>query len=124
MAQRLPREIDKETKARILKVSERMIHNLKVDRIEAKHSLKLDQDMGLALQKMEKARRILEVLPGIDCGLCGSPSCAALAEDIARSNASIRQCAVLKLTDPRGLNTLARIWGELIALEKTPKPEV
>ena len=123
MAQMLPRDIDKATKARIIKVSDRMIHNLKVERIEAKHSLKLDQDLGLALQKMEKAKRILEVLPGIDCGLCGSPSCAALAEDIARSKASIRQCAVLKLNDPKGLNTLARIWGELIPLEKTPRQE-
>jgi hypothetical protein len=37
--------------------------------------------------------------------------------------ASIRQCTVLKLNDPKGLNTLARIWGELIPVEKTPKQE-
>ena len=26
--------------------------------------------------------RILEGLPGVDCGLCGAPSCRAFAEDI------------------------------------------
>jgi len=114
----LSNELDSSTKERILKLADRMIYNLKVDRIEAKNSLKLDNDLGLALQKMEKAKKIREVLPGIDCGLCGSPSCMALAEDIARSQASIRQCAVLKLKDPRGLNTLARIWGEIISTDK------
>ncbi len=115
----LSNELDNATKERILKLADRMIHNLKVERIEAKNSLKLDDDLSLALQKMEKAKKIREVLPGIDCGLCGSPSCMALAEDIARSKASIRQCAVLKLKDPKGLNTLARIWGEIIPTEKS-----
>ncbi|MHC1693034.1 MAG: [Fe-Fe] hydrogenase large subunit C-terminal domain-containing protein [Sphaerochaetaceae bacterium] len=115
----LPADLDAQTKKHILELSDRLIHNLKVDRLEAKHSLRLDQDVSLAIQKMEKARRILEVLPGIDCGLCGSPSCSALAEDIARSVASIRQCAVLKLKDPNGLNTLARIWGEKIPADKS-----
>jgi len=35
-----------------------------------------------------------------------------LAEDIAKSKASIRQCAVLKLKSAKDLNSLARIWGE------------
>ncbi|MDY0371429.1 MAG: (Fe-S)-binding protein, partial [Sphaerochaetaceae bacterium] len=65
-----------------------------------------------------------------DCGLCGSPTCRALAEDIARGNASIRRCVVLKVTDPKGLNHLAKIWGEAvqkeprIPIEQQPTPEV
>ena len=71
-----------------------------------------DQDIGKALYKLEKVRQILAVLPGIDCGLCGSPTCRSLAEDIAQKEASIRQCVVLKLKDPKELNALAKIWGE------------
>jgi Na+-translocating ferredoxin:NAD+ oxidoreductase RNF subunit RnfB len=41
----------------------------------------------------------------------GSPSCKALAEDIAKSQASIRQCVVLKLKSAKDLNSLARIWA-------------
>ena len=74
--------------------------------------LGLDTDHAKALQKLRKAERILASLPLIDCGLCGSPSCKALAEDIAKSKASIRQCAVLKLKSAKDLNSLARIWGE------------
>ena len=88
-----------------------MIRNLKNQRLEAKHSLKLDRDVETAIRKMERAHIILQALPGIDCGLCGSPTCAALAEDIVRLRASIRQCMVLKLKNPEGLNALARIWG-------------
>lgn len=53
---------------------------------------KLDEDMSKALKKMEEMRRITKLLPGLDCGSCGSPSCASLAEDIVRGNAEIYDC--------------------------------
>ena len=36
--------------------------------------------------------KIINMLPGIDCGSCGAPSCRALAEDIIRDKASIDDC--------------------------------
>lgn len=122
-AEKLPKELNEETRKRILALSSRLIRNLKVDRIVAKNSLQLDVDVSLAIKKMEKIRRITEVLPGIDCGLCGSPTCKALAEDIARSNASIRRCLVLKMKDPNGLNNLAKIWGEAVPQQNHPTKE-
>ncbi|WP_422481020.1 [Fe-Fe] hydrogenase large subunit C-terminal domain-containing protein [Pleomorphochaeta sp. DL1XJH-081] len=122
-AQTLANELDNATKDKILSLSSQLIHNLKVDRIVAKKSLQLDVDVSLAIKKMEKIRRITEVLPGIDCGLCGSPTCKALAEDIARSNASIRRCLVLKMKDPHGLNNLAKIWGEAVPQQQSPTTE-
>ncbi len=121
-AQTLSEELTEAERATILSVADQLIHNLKVDRIVAKTSLQLDTDVSLAIQKLEKVRRITEVLPGIDCGLCGSPSCKALAEDIARGNASIRRCLVLKMKDPQGLNNLAKIWGEAVP-QKGPTTE-
>lgn len=114
----LGNELDLPARQRIIALSDRVLHNLKIDRIPVKHSLQLDADVSLAIRKMEKAGRILKVLPGIDCGLCGSPTCRALSEDIARGNASIRQCAVLKLKNPQGLDNLARIWGAAIPGER------
>lgn len=116
----LPKELHEADKARILAFSDQLIHNLKTDRIVAKHSLQLDRDVSMAIKKLEKVKRITEVLPGIDCGLCGSPTCRSLAEDIAKANASIRRCVVLKLTDPHGLNNLAKIWGEVIQKDQKP----
>ena len=109
----------RKTKAEIIKLEEKLIRNLKNERITAKNSLHLAEDVSGALHKMEKVKRILEVLPGIDCGLCGCPTCRTLAEDIARGNASIRRCIVLKVKDPAGLNHLAKVWGE--ALSKSNK---
>jgi Na+-translocating ferredoxin:NAD+ oxidoreductase RNF subunit RnfB len=93
-------------------VSKELIRDLKTERIVAKNSFQLAVDTATALQKLEKVQKLTETLPGIDCGLCGSPTCRTLAEDIARGNASIRWCVVLKIRDPEGLNNLAKIWGE------------
>ncbi len=38
---------------------------------------------------------ILKELPGLDCGSCGAPTCATLAEDIVRGMASMDDCTVL-----------------------------
>lgn len=118
-ASQRPQKLPPELQQRILSHTDSFIKHLKADRIEPKSTLKLDKDISRAIQKMERITRIFAVLPGIDCGLCGAPSCKALAEDIARAEASLKKCAVLKLKDPKELNTLSRIWGE-----KIPKKEI
>ncbi|MEW6724200.1 MAG: [Fe-Fe] hydrogenase large subunit C-terminal domain-containing protein [Bacillota bacterium] len=52
----------------------------------------LDQDMAVAIAKMEQLERTEEALPGLDCGACGAPSCRALAEDIVRGLAVKTDC--------------------------------
>ncbi|MBO4388735.1 MAG: 4Fe-4S binding protein [Spirochaetales bacterium] len=112
-----PETLDDATRARILAHADLLRENVYEQEPETDESIKLDEDLEVAIHKMEKARRIVAALPGIDCGLCGAPTCAELARDIAQSSASIRQCAVLRLKDPKELNTLARIWGEKISTE-------
>ena len=41
---------------------------------------------------MEKMEKIVNDLPGLDCGSCGSPTCRALAEDIVRGRAKETDC--------------------------------
>lgn len=92
-------------------------HNL--GPIEARSMLVLDADRIKAMQKMRKVEDLLKVLPGIDCGACGSPTCRALAEDIVQERAGISWCIFLqevqlkngKLTLEEADRINAGIWG-------------
>ena len=54
--------------------------------------LNLDNNLVVAMQKMEKLNEIYETLPKLDCGSCGAPSCRALSEDIVRGFATETDC--------------------------------
>ena len=60
--------------------------------IAEKPVMKLDDDVAAANRKMEEMEGIAALLPGLDCGSCGSPSCRTLAEDIVRGNAKDLDC--------------------------------
>lgn len=68
------------------------------EKILPKPSLKLDNDIVRAIQKMDQLEKTLKELPGLDCGSCGSPNCRALAEDIVQGKANETDC-VFKLRD-------------------------
>lgn len=59
---------------------------------EANPAVKLDDNMTAAMRKMKLMNEIIERLPGYDCGSCGSPTCAAFAEDIVRGFAHEMDC--------------------------------
>ena len=61
-------------------------------KIYPKPVMKLDEDLSVAIKKMEEMERIYKRLPGLDCGSCGSPSCRTLAEDIVQGNATELDC--------------------------------
>ena len=60
--------------------------------------MKLDDDLGIAMKKLEDLEKINNELPGLDCGACGAPSCRALAEDIVRGIANETDC-IFKLRE-------------------------
>ncbi len=60
--------------------------------------MKLDNNIVVALKKMERMESIAANLPGLDCGSCGAPSCRALAEDIVQGNAVEMDC-IFKLKE-------------------------
>lgn len=55
----------------------------------------LDSDLSKAIKKLKEIENILNRLPNINCGACGSPSCRALAEDIINNISCIDDCLVL-----------------------------
>ncbi|RJQ08211.1 MAG: 4Fe-4S dicluster domain-containing protein [Bacillota bacterium] len=69
-----------------------------VKRIPPRPVMSLDEDVTMAMAKVELLEKTVESLPNLDCGSCGSPSCRALAEDIARGLAFETDC-VFKLRE-------------------------
>lgn len=68
------------------------------DDLQPVPAFKLDEDMSKAIAKMGQLEKVLEDLPGLDCGSCGSPHCRALAEDIVQGLAVETDC-VFKLRE-------------------------
>ena len=62
------------------------------------NALRLDENIETALVKYDQMEQILATLPGLDCGACGAPTCAALAEDIVQGNALETDC-IIKLKE-------------------------
>lgn len=63
--------------------------------IPPKNILKLDDDILIAMKKMEEIDKAYEMLPDLDCSACGSPSCRALAEDIVLGYSDFDDCMVI-----------------------------
>jgi len=56
----------------------------------------LGRDIVTAITRMQERDRVAARLPGIDCGACGSPTCATFAEDTVVAEAELAQCVVLR----------------------------
>ena len=54
--------------------------------------IRLDPDMAVAIRKLAELDAETRALPGKDCGVCGAPTCAALAEDIVMARAVRALC--------------------------------
>ena len=63
--------------------------------LEARRGVRLDENMAKAIEKFAEIGRIKVLLPGLDCGLCGCPSCAALAEDVVFGRSPFTACVRL-----------------------------
>lgn len=66
--------------------------NYRLDDIKPRSMVKLDDDISEAIKKMDKVEQLLGILPGIDCGACGAPSCRVLAEDSVQGKGDINSC--------------------------------
>jgi ArsR family metal-binding transcriptional regulator len=62
----------------------------------ARPGIRLDADMGRAIEKLGRLQAFIDSLPGKDCGACGAPTCAALAEDVVMERATIALCPYAK----------------------------
>lgn len=64
------------------------------DVIEDDSSDRLSEDRLTAIAKMAQIEQIYKNLPHLDCGSCGAPNCHALAEDIVKGDADMKDCLI------------------------------
>ncbi len=57
--------------------------------------LELGKTKQESFEKYEQIEKIMEKLPGLDCGSCGAPTCETFAEDVVRGDAAMNDCVVL-----------------------------
>jgi iron only hydrogenase large subunit-like protein len=92
---------------------------MKIDEIQPRPMLRYGKDRKRAIEKMQKARSIMCHLPGIDCSVCGAPTCMALAEDMANNLAKMSDCIFIqqlwqknKKVDPaKAFERMEKKWG-------------
>lgn len=73
-----------------------LTRNVKVSEIKPRSMLVLDEDITQALEKMKRINEIRAKLPQRDCGVCGAPTCDALAHDIVMGDAKLSNCIFMK----------------------------
>jgi iron only hydrogenase large subunit-like protein len=112
--------IRREEKERVLRHTETLQRDFKLDHIEPRSIVKLDDDMEQAMEKMQRIEETLKQLPNVDCGVCGCPSCEALAHDVVLRGAEINRCIFLQRQqeqlNPRNvrenLRRMGQVWGD------------
>src|SRR4030066_2601683 len=52
----------------------------------------LDEDLTKAIRKRKEKEKIHELLPKIDCGICGAPTCLTFAEDVVKGESELNDC--------------------------------
>lgn len=111
--------------ASILENKDFLMEQIEIGEIKPRSMMKLDENMAEAMKKMEKVNRIMQLLPMVDCGICGAPSCQALAQDIAQGNANINHCIFIqKILEQKGelsLDDSVKIMQEIWGFGKTNK---
>jgi Na+-translocating ferredoxin:NAD+ oxidoreductase RNF subunit RnfB len=66
----------------------------------------------------ERADTVQRALPGINCGACGEPSCAAFAESAIQGRVPVTQCIP---GGPKTANRVAEILGQSLGEDEGPE---
>jgi len=59
------------------------------------------------IERMKLQEKLIDLLPGIDCGLCGVPRCELFAEDVAHGEAEMNDCVLI---DPERVKILKELY--------------
>ena len=81
---------------------------------------RLGNNVMQSISMVQEVNRLLEQLPGLDCGCCGAPTCRARAEDIVRGQSSTLDCIhVLKRTVQELSASCTRLADEALQKESS-----
>ncbi|MBR6848291.1 MAG: 4Fe-4S binding protein [Bacteroidales bacterium] len=76
-----------------------LARNVKLGEIHPRSMLVLDENINMALLKMQQINVLRAKLPQKDCGVCGAPTCDALARDVVMGEAQLSDCIFMKNKD-------------------------
>jgi len=60
---------------------------------------RLSESLSESMRMMNEIHSIRDLLPGIDCGSCGAPTCRAFAEDIVRGQSALSDCPIKLISE-------------------------
>ena len=94
--------------------------NISLGEVLPRSILKLDDNMAEAMSKMKRIYGLNRMLPQVDCGICGSPTCKSLSEDVVQQQASIKQCIFVqkileqndKMDIQESIQIMRSIWSD------------
>lgn len=70
------------------------------------------------VKKDERIEKIQEILPGIDCGACGAPGCAAFAKGVAEGKYAVNGCKVGGEKTAKEISKILKVKAEDTAKEQ------
>jgi iron only hydrogenase large subunit-like protein len=71
----------------------------------------LGEDIARGIKKMQRRHQLYEMLPKIDCGACGAPTCMTFAEDVVRGDSEADECVFLMM---KSLEALSKNLVEVV----------
>jgi hypothetical protein len=106
--------------------------NINLGPVLPRSIMKLDDDMAEAMIKMKRIYELNRVLPQVDCGICGSPTCKSLSEDVVQNQASVKQCIFVqkileqneKMEIAESVQIMKSIWSENKLDQNSLKDEI
>lgn len=66
------------------------------EKINPRPTFILSQDVDTAAKILQEINLFYDILPKLDCGSCGAPSCKAFAEDVVLNRANIGDCKFIE----------------------------
>ncbi len=87
--------------------------------------MELGENRDESISRYIEMQKIMESLPGLDCGSCGAPTCETFAEDIVRGKAKIDDCVVImRHRMERIINHVAETNPELLKEITDDQPSI
>ena len=104
----------------IIQNADYLIDNSKVGKVQPRSMDKLDNDRAVAMQKMEKAFKINQFLPQVDCRICGYQTCKEFAFAVTNETITLKSCIFVqrllnqihKISDEEIADLAKKTWGE------------
>lgn len=91
-----------------------------VEEIMPRSILKLDDNLSAAMTKMKRIYELNRMLPQVDCGICGAPTCKSFAEDVVQVESDLRRCIFIQrvheqndwIESAESVAIMKQTWGE------------